>query len=256
MTRVPASRSASPIISLVNFLSDRLPRFQRRQTLYHENSGSSRFPRANAEWTSELSSRFFCIKNQRAEGCRIEKAYEARRYRPHCVSHPDWLHRSAHFQNYPAQDRAHMQPPHLQRVPEAASDLIYRTLDGEPQHLDSSKGQVVFLDLWGTWCVQCVAEMPTVQRLYDHYRNDPQIKFLIVSRLDSPSAVRSYARRNHLNLPFYVTRDEDIPQSMQLNQFPSTFIYAKDGTLVSKHVGAADWSDRSVISFIDQLKEL
>jgi hypothetical protein len=42
---------------------------------------------------------------------------------------------------------------------------------------------------------------------------------------------------------------------MQLNQYPSTFIYAKDDTLVSKHVGAADWSDRSVISFIDQLKE-
>jgi len=149
---------------------------------------------------------------------------------------------------------SNMKPPHLQRLSEAASDLIFRTLDGKTQHLASTKGQVVFLDLWGTWCVQCVAEMPAVQRLYDHYRNDPQVKFLIVSRLDSPSAVRSYARRNQLNLPFYITQDEDIPQSMRLNQYPSMFIYAKDGSLVSKHVGAADWSDRSVISSIDQLK--
>lgn len=36
---------------------------------------------------------------------------------------------------------------------------------------------------------------------------------------------------------------------MQLDQFPSTFIYAEDGTLVSKHVGAADWSDPTVISY-------
>jgi thiol-disulfide isomerase/thioredoxin len=150
---------------------------------------------------------------------------------------------------------AHLQPPHLQRQSEAASDLMYRTLDGEQQHLASTKGQVVFLDLWGTWCVQCVAEMPTVQRLYDHYNGDSQVKFLVVSRLDSPSAVRSYAYRNHLNLPFYITQDEDIPRSMQLNQYPATFIFAKDGSLVSKHVGAADWSDNSVISFIDQLKE-
>lgn len=149
---------------------------------------------------------------------------------------------------------ANMRPPHLQLQPEAASDLIYRTLDGEQRHLAATKGQVVFLDLWGTWCVQCVAEMPTVQKLYDHYKDDPQVKFLIISRLDSPFAVRSYARRNHLDLPFYVTEDEDIPQSMQLNQYPSTFIYAKDGTLVSKHVGAADWADHSVISYIDQLK--
>jgi hypothetical protein len=97
--------------------------------------------------------------------------------------------------------------------------------------------------------------MPKVQKLYDHYKDDPNVKFLIVSRLDSPSTVRSHARRNHLDLPFYVTRDEDIPSTMQLNQFPSTFLYAKDGSLIAKHVGAADWSDRTVISFIDRLKQ-
>jgi hypothetical protein len=42
---------------------------------------------------------------------------------------------------------------------------------------------------------------------------------------------------------------------MQLQQYPATFLHAKDGRLVSKHVGAADWSDRSVISFIDRLKQ-
>lgn len=147
-----------------------------------------------------------------------------------------------------------MRPPHLQLQPEVASDLTYRTLDGQQRHLAATKGQVVFLNLWGTWCVQCVAEMPTIQKLYDHYKDDPQIKFLIVSRLDSPFAVRSYAHRNHLNLPFYVMNDEDIPPSMQLNQYPSTFIYAKNGTLVSKHVGAADWSDRSVISYLNRLE--
>jgi thiol-disulfide isomerase/thioredoxin len=149
---------------------------------------------------------------------------------------------------------ANMQPPHLELRPEASSDLVYRTLDGEQRHLISTKGKVVFLDLWGTWCVQCVAEMPTVQKLYEHYKNDPQVTFLIVSRLDSPYSVRSYARRNHLSLPFYVMEDEDIPPSMQLNRYPSTFIFAKDGELVSKHVGAANWSAPSVILLMDQLK--
>ena len=150
---------------------------------------------------------------------------------------------------------ARMRPPHLQLQPEPASDLTYRTLNGAPQTLSSNKGQVVFLDLWGTWCVQCVAEMPTVQKLYDHYKNDPQVKFLIVSRMDSPSAVRSYARRNHLDLPFYITHDDEIPPAMQLNQFPATFLYAVDGTLVAKHTGAADWSAPTVIAFIDHLKQ-
>ena len=150
---------------------------------------------------------------------------------------------------------ARMKAPHLVSHPEPASDMVYRTLDGEQQHLSATKGQVVFLDLWGTWCVQCVAEMPTVQKLYDHYKDDPQVKFLIVSRLDTPARVRLYAHHGHYDLPFYVTHDDDIPDSMQLNQYPATFIFAKDGSLVSKHVGAADWSAEAVISFIDRLKQ-
>jgi thiol-disulfide isomerase/thioredoxin len=148
-----------------------------------------------------------------------------------------------------------MRPPHLVRNPEPANDLVYRTLDGRVEHLASTKGKVVYLDLWGTWCIQCVAEMPKVQQLYDHYKDDPSVQFLIISRWDSPSTVRSYARRHHFDLPFYITNDEDIPRSMQLNQFPATFIYDKTGALVAKHVGAADWSDASVVSFLDGLKQ-
>lgn len=144
--------------------------------------------------------------------------------------------------------------PVLQRESLTVPDLPYRTLDGEMRLVSASKGKIVFLNLWGTWCIQCIAEMPTVQRLYDHYRNDPNVEFLIVSRLDSPRAVRSYASRNHLHLPFYVTRDEDVPGGMYLGQFPATFIYARDGTIATHHAGASDWADRAVIRFVDQLK--
>jgi thiol-disulfide isomerase/thioredoxin len=147
-----------------------------------------------------------------------------------------------------------MQPPRLARIDQPASDLVYTTLDGRAEHLAGSRGEVVFLNLWGTWCIQCVAEMPSVERLYQHYKGDPQVKFLIVSRLDPPARVQAYARLNHYDLPFYLMRDEDIPPSMQFNQFPSTFIYAKDGRLEAQDVAAADWSDASVVAFIDRLK--
>jgi hypothetical protein len=97
--------------------------------------------------------------------------------------------------------------------------------------------------------------MPTVQALYDHYRNDPAVAFLLVSRLDSPARVERYAHHNHFDLPFCTMNDADIPASMQLYQFPATFIYAPDGTLMAKHTGAADWSAPSVISFVDGLKK-
>lgn len=116
------------------------------------------------------------------------------------------------------------------------------------------RGKVLFVDLWGTWCIQCVAEMPTVQKLYDHYRGDPQVRFVLISRMDSPATVRSWVQRHKLNMPFYTMRDEDIPVSMRLNQYPATFLYDKEGRLVAEHVGAADWSTPEVVRFIDELE--
>jgi hypothetical protein len=78
--------------------------------------------------------------------------------------------------------------------------------------------------------------------------------FLIVSRMDTPQAVERFARRGGYHLPFYVTRDEDVPASMYLQQYPATFLYTPGGTLAAHHAGGADWSDESVIRFIDDLK--
>jgi thiol-disulfide isomerase/thioredoxin len=150
---------------------------------------------------------------------------------------------------------ARIKPPQIMLETEAANDMAFRTLDGQVKHLADAKGHVVFLNLWGTWCIQCVAEMPTVQQLYDRYRNDPRVEFLVVSRLDTAAQVRLYARTGHYDLPFYVTHDDEIPAAMRLGQYPATFIYAKDGSLAMKHVGAADWADGSVVSFINRLRD-
>ncbi len=144
--------------------------------------------------------------------------------------------------------------PHLVVQSTPAADLTFQTLDGQIRHLTDFKGKVVFLDLWGTWCIQCVAEMPTVQALYSHFRNDPEVVFLIVSRMDTPQAVERYAHRNGFTLPFYVTRDADIPASMYFHQYPATFLYSKDGMLAAEHAGGADWADPSVFKFVDDLK--
>jgi len=144
--------------------------------------------------------------------------------------------------------------PHLVAQSLPAADLTFWTLDGQVRHLTDFKGKVVFLDLWGTWCIQCIAEMPMVQQLYSHYKNDPQVVFLIVSRLDTPQAVEHYAHRTGYTLPFYVTRDDEIPASMYFHQYPATFLYSKDGRLAAQHAGGADWADASVLEFIDNLK--
>lgn len=160
----------------------------------------------------------------------------------------------AFFKVLPYTVASRLKAPVLQHALSDAPDFTFRTLDGSPRHLSDWKGKVIFLDLWGTWCIGCIAEMPKVQQLYEHYRNVPDVQFLIISRLDSPWEVRAYARRNRFDLPFFITEDRDVPDSMYLAQYPATFIYARGGSIAGYHAGASDWSDKSVIKFIERLR--
>lgn len=131
----------------------------------------------------------------------------------------------------------------------------YTTLNGEDRYVASLKGKVVFVNFWGTWCLPCVAEMPTIQKLYDHFKEDTSVVFLLPSRLDAPDKIQSFTKKHHYTLPFYTMKDEDIPLAMRFNQYPATFIYAKDGSIAMKHINGADWADPTVIAFIKKLKD-
>ena len=144
--------------------------------------------------------------------------------------------------------------PELPKELKENFDFRYSTLTGETKYVSGLKGKVVFVNFWGTWCIPCVAEMPTIQKLYDSYRNDTDVVFVIASRLDNAAQIKAFAAKHNYTLPFYIISDKDIPASMNFNQYPTTFIYAKDGSVAMKHVNASDWADTSVISFINKLK--
>lgn len=149
-----------------------------------------------------------------------------------------------------------LKAPEVPKELKANYDFRYATLEGEEKHVSELKGKVVFVNFWGTWCIPCVAEMPTVQQLYNQFKADTNVVFVIASRQDSPDKIRSFAKKHSYDLPFYTITDEDIPVAMRFNQYPATFIYGKDGDIAMKHINGANWSDTSVIRYIQKLETL
>lgn len=147
-----------------------------------------------------------------------------------------------------------IKPPVVPAQLRESYDFRYSTLAGAAKRVSDLKGKVVFVNFWGTWCIPCVAEMPTIQKLYDRYKNDTGVAFVLPSRLDDVQKLNAFSAKYKYSLPFSTINDTDIPASMNFQQYPVTFIYAKDGSVAMKHINAADWSDSSVISFIERLK--
>ncbi|UWX56650.1 TlpA family protein disulfide reductase [Maribacter litopenaei] len=55
-------------------------------------------------------------------------------------------------------------------------------LDGEPVNAKVGDGEITFISYWATWCPPCIAELPSIDGLYQDYGD--KISFLMISNED------------------------------------------------------------------------
>ncbi len=120
---------------------------------------------------------------------------------------------------------------------------------GEIINFKDFQHKVILLNNWATWCPPCVAEMPSLQALYDDYKD--KVVFVFLAH-DKPEKVQLFLQKNHLNIPVYYLRT-DLPKILQSSSIPTTFIIDKSGEIVVKKTGAADWNSGQVRRILDKL---
>ena len=62
-----------------------------------------------------------------------------------------------------------------------APDFEYESLEGKSVSLSSLKGNVVYVDVWATWCRPCIAEFPDSKALKERFKDAKDVKWLYVS---------------------------------------------------------------------------
>jgi len=125
-----------------------------------------------------------------------------------------------------------------------------KSLDGKDFNMTEAKGKVVFLNFWATWCAPCVAEMPSIQRLYDTAKKD-QVIFVCVTEEES-SKVIGFIKEKGFTFPIY-TMSGKPPAVFKTRGIPATFILSPEGKVAFSHVGSAKWDDERSIEFIKGL---
>lgn len=111
------------------------------------------------------------------------------------------------------------------------------------------EGKVIFVNFWATWCPPCIAEMPSLQLLYEDYQD--KVVFLFVSSEDRET-VRGFLNRREYSIPAYRPLS-DAPMPLNGNTLPTTYLIDKNGNIVIQKVGAADWNSDKVRETIDGL---
>jgi len=128
-------------------------------------------------------------------------------------------------------------------------DIQFKDASGNLISLSSLKTKVVFINYWATWCPPCIAEMPKVNELYKKFRNDPKVAFLLVDVDNDFPKAKAFMLKNGYDMPLY-NQVSNVPESLLDGTIPTTLVFNKDGKLIYKHSGAADYSSEKFEEFI------
>jgi len=124
-------------------------------------------------------------------------------------------------------------------------------INGNKVNLNISKGKVIFINLWATWCPPCVGEMPEIQKLYDHFKDNDNINFYLITN-DKLNKIKTFVAKRGYSFPTYHALSE-TPIPFRVRSIPTTFVISKSGKIVLKETGAANWGGSNMIKIVEQL---
>jgi len=122
------------------------------------------------------------------------------------------------------------------RDPDPAPEFKVKDLDGNDLSLASSRGKVILLNFWATWCGPCRAEIPSLIALQQRYKDQIQIIGLDVDD-DDEKAVHHFATDEGINYPIALAPNKVRLDYGGIAALPTLFVINSEGKVVQKHVG-------------------
>lgn len=131
-------------------------------------------------------------------------------------------------------------------------EILFKDPDGYVVELSDQKGKVVFINFWATWCPPCIAEMPSINKLYSELKDNDKVVFMMVDVDNNRGKSEKFMEKRDFNLPVY-TPASSIPSSYMSGAIPTTLVLNKYGKVVFKHEGMGDFSNNEFKEFLTKL---
>lgn len=135
-------------------------------------------------------------------------------------------------------------------------DLVVTDPGGEKVKLSDLRGKIVFLHFWGSWCAPCQFEFPDLQVLYNSFKENDGIAFVLVQSREDIERSLTWAKRRKFSMPFHdsgtrgpadhafaVADGSTIEDRFLAPIFPSTYVLDSHGLVLFSQFGPQSrWS--------------
>ncbi len=140
-----------------------------------------------------------------------------------------------------------------------AADFNYnqfvKNKKGELVSLEKFKGKVIFINIWASWCAPCKAEMPGISELYEDFKTDKNVEFVMLSIDRNEASAHRYMEKNDYSFPYYLWTGQ-LNEQLAVPSVPTTFVVSKSGKIIKQNVGIARYNTKSFKNFIQKQANL
>jgi len=120
-------------------------------------------------------------------------------------------------------------------------DIELSDPDNDPGRLSELKGKPVLVNLWATWCVPCVKELPTIEALAK--RSGAPLVIAVSQDMAPRASVDAWLTEKKLD-DLEVWHDPKMALSggLGVQVLPTTILYDASGKEVWRYTGDLDWT--------------
>ena len=119
-------------------------------------------------------------------------------------------------------------------------ELAGRSLAGEPIDIADYRGQVVVVNVWGSWCPPCIAEAPALQQVWEQSKSKG-VQFIGINFRDNVDSARAHERRFGITFPsIYDPAGETLLRlrgTLNPRAVPSTLVLDREGRVAARVLG-------------------
>jgi peroxiredoxin len=108
-----------------------------------------------------------------------------------------------------------------------------QTVDGKTITEQDLKGKITVIDVWATWCPNCLQERLELNILADMYKQDTSLVFLAISE-EEPERIAAFLARNPFNFTHLLQGEKftDLLQTQLVKTYPQHIVVDKDLNIV------------------------
>ena len=121
---------------------------------------------------------------------------------------------------------------------EPAPRFNAKSTNGETFSNTSTKGKVVLLEFWTTWCGYCKAEAPFVEKISHEY-SDKDLIVLAINVGESKKVVKKYLDQYPRTCRIVLTEDTNLAAMYAATAYPIYVVIDREGNIAGTQRGAA-----------------